>query len=220
MPQLPLPGRHAAIAAIVVLFGLWGCSRPAAPPVTKPAVATPIITDGPPASPPAHDDDHDHDHHDHDDHAHGHHDHDRDHADHDHPDTVAEGVAELRAICARVKEHLAADDRDAADDSVHGLGHQLEDLQGLVRTSGLAADAKKAATKAIDDLFDCFDKLDTALHAKPGESTSAAEVHASIAARVEAAIKALEEIAKPAAAAVEDEAAAIIRDAKIHEEDR
>lgn len=216
MPQSPRPRCHAAIPALVLALGLWGCSRPASPPAAKP----------PTPAAPAHadDDDHDHDHADHDDHGHADHDDhghaDHGHADHDHPDTVSEGVAGLRSIAARVKDRLAADDRDAADEAVHGLGHQLEDLQGLVRTSSLAADAKAAATKALDDLFECFDQLDMALHAKPGESSSPAEVHASIAARVEQAIEALERIVKPAAAAIEDEAAAIIRAAQTREEDR
>lgn len=152
---------------------------------------------------------------------------DHDHADHDHPKTLAEGVAALGKAAAAVKDHLAADARDKADDAVHDLGHLLEDVQGLVGTSDLAADAKKAASAALDDLFDCFDKLDTALHAEPGKGDSPAEVHASLAERVEAAIKALtgavaKPAAPPAAAASDDddEAAAIIRSAKKAEGDR
>jgi len=223
--------RLTSVAATLVL-GIFGCTP--APP-TPPAAAT---------KPAAHDD-HDHDHPapapkqpadagkdaaatavakpaaD---------DHDHDHHDHDHPKTLAEGVAALGKAAAAVKDHLAADARDKADDAVHELGHLLEDVQGLVGTSDLAADAKKAATAAVDDLFDCFDKLDTALHAEPGTGDSPAEVHASLAERVEAAIKALtgavaKPAAPPAAAATttttdDDEAAAIIRNAKKAEGDR
>lgn len=233
------PIRRLTLVAVVLGGFALGCT----PAPTVPPAAT--------TKPADHDDhdDHDHDHdrpapapkqpadtakaaakpaaddHDHDDAAKK--DADHDHADHDHPKTLAEGVAALGKAAAAVKDHLAADARDKADDAVHDLGHLLEDVQGLVGTSDLAADAKKAATAALDDLFDCFDKLDTALHAEPGKGDSPAEVHASLAERVEAAIKALTDAtAKPAAAPAaaatddDDEAAAIIRSAKKAEGDR
>lgn len=222
----------------LVAVALAGCPLGCTPAPTTPPAAT---------TKPADHDDHDHDHpapaakqpadagkpaakpaaddHDHDEAAKK--DADHDHADHDHPKTLAEGVAALGKAAAAVKDHLAADARDKADDAVHDLGHLLEDVQGLVGTSDLAADAKKAASAALDDLFDCFDKLDTALHAEPGKGDSPAEVHASLAERVEAAIKALtgavaKPAAPPAAAASDDddEAAAIIRSAKKAEGDR
>lgn len=129
--------------------------------------------------------------------------HDHDHHDHAHPATLAESVAELEKVTKAVKNHLAADGRKAADDAVHGLGHLLEDAQGLVRKSTLAADAKAAATKALDELFECFDTLDTALHAEPGKSPSPAEVHASVEGRITAALQALRAAAdgKPVASA-------------------
>jgi hypothetical protein len=124
-------------------------------------------------------DDHDHDGHGHDD------------QDHDHPTTLAGGIAALAKAAAAVKAHLAEDAADEADDAVHTLGHLLEDLQGFVRKESLPAEAKAAATKAIDELFECFDKLDTALHAEPGKGDPPREVHASVADRIEAAIGSL-----------------------------
>lgn len=131
------------------------------------------------------------------------HDHHHDHGDHAHPTTLAAGVAELEQVTKSVKDHLAADSRAAADDAVHGLGHLLEDVQGLVRKTPLAADAKAAAAKALDDLFECFDTLDTALHAEPGKGRSPAEVHASVEGRIATALKALRAAAdgKPIVAA-------------------
>lgn len=197
----------AAVLGAAVL--LAGCSRP---PDAPPAAGSK------PAAPGAHDHGHDHGHdhnhdhgHDHDDH-HGH-----DHGAHAQPRTLREGVERLVSLAAEVKRHLAADARDEADDAVHGLGHALEDLQGLVRTSDLAVATKAAATKALDDLFECFDSLDTALHAEPGKGDPPAEVHASVAKRIEAAIGALEAAVKPTDAPAvtdEDPAAAIIRDAQ------
>lgn len=131
-------------------------------------------------SPPAAVQGHDHEHH----HAHDSHDHEE-------PGTLAAGIAELASALAAVKAHLAADARAEADDAVHAVGHLLEDLQGLVRTSNLAEDATKAANAALDELFECFGELDSALHGEPGQGPSPAEAHASIAARVDEAIEAL-----------------------------
>ena len=54
-------------------------------------------------------------------------------------------------------------------------------------------EAKAAAAKALDEVFECFDKLDTALHAPAGEGDQPAEVHAGVKDRIAAAIKALED---------------------------
>lgn len=201
--------RLSIAAAISAAIAFAGCSR---------APESPPKAESKPAAPAGHDDDHvghghaavDHDHADHD-HV------DHDHADHDHPRTLPEGVAHLATLAASVKQHLAAESRDDADAAVHGLGHLLEDLQGLVRTSDLAGEAKAAATKALDDLFECFDALDAALHAEPGSVDSPASVHAAAAKRIEAAIGALKTAIEPGqapAAAGDDPAAAIIREAE------
>lgn len=125
-------------------------------------------------------------HHDHD-HKHGH-----KHDDgHDHPATLAGGVEAVAKAVAGLREHLAADAHEKLDKAVHRLGHLLEDLQGLVDASGLAGDAKSAATKALDELFECIGKLDESLHADRGTGESPAAVHASIAQRVDDAVAAL-----------------------------
>jgi hypothetical protein len=123
------------------------------------------------------------------------HDHDHDHAAaHDHPETLAEAVAELESLTKAVAERLAGDAQAAADDAVHAAGHLLDDMKALVETQTLTTDAKEAATKALDELYECFDTLDVALHAKAKEGAeTVAEVHASIASRVEEAVKALKE---------------------------
>lgn len=151
----------------------------------------------------------------HDGHGHGD---DHDHGDHDHPTTLAAGIAALAQAATAVKEHLAADASDEADDAVHGLGHLLEDLPGLVRKEKLPAEAEAAATAAIDELFECFDKLDTALHAEPGKGDSPKEVHASIAERIEKAIGSIRAAARTPGGD-DDEAAAIIRSARETKED-
>lgn len=157
--------RSASACAGLLMWAAAGCSPAPAPAPVPPA---------PPAA-AEHDAGHDHD-----------------HADHDHPETLDAGIAALKKRAAEVAEHVA-EDRDHADDAVHAVAHLLEDLPSLVRESALAEDGKAAATKAIDELLECFEKLDAALHAAAGEGDSPAEVHASVAERIGAAIKALEE---------------------------
>ena len=128
-----------------------------------------------PAGPPKAAGGHDHHHH----HGHG---------DHKHPETLAEAAGELESLLESVGEHLAAGTRDAADSAVHSVGHLLEDMEGLIQKSTLVDDAKTAARKAVEELYECFDTLDSALHAKEGEGDSPADVHASLGERVKAAI--------------------------------
>lgn len=124
--------------------------------------------------------------------AHGH-DHDHGHADHDHPETLAEGVAQLAEAVAAVEKHLASGATDEADEVVHGVGHIIEDIQGLLPKENLTAEAKAAAAKALDEVFECFDKLDTALHAPAGKAAPPAEVHAGLKNRIDTAIKTLKD---------------------------
>jgi hypothetical protein len=121
------------------------------------------------------------------------HDHDHGHAEHDHPESLAEGITQLAAAAASVEKHLAAGATDAADDVVHGVGHIIEDIQGVLPKENLSAEAKAAVAKALDEVFDCFDKLDSALHAPAGQAASPADVHAGLKDRIAAAIKALQE---------------------------
>lgn len=120
------------------------------------------------------------------------HDHDHGHEAHDHPESLAAGVAQVKQAAADVKDHLAKGANEAADDVVHGMGHLVEDIEGLLSTEKLSDAGKAAVKKALADLFDCFDKLDTALHAPPGKGDAPADVHASLSQRIEDAIKALE----------------------------
>ena len=188
--SLPRAGLAGTLSALVVgTAAFWGCAPATAP---KPPA-------GSAASRAGHDD-HDHDH-DHAKHDHGDKDGKNSHGDHDHPETLAEGVAELETLLADVGEKLGSGAKDAADDAVHAAGHLLEDLRGLLEKQELAADLKEAGGKAIDELFECFDKLDVALHAGADAKETPAEVHASLEERFKAALGSLKErFAKRAAA--------------------
>lgn len=150
------PQAALAIGCLVV----FGCG-PAAPPA-RPAAA------GRPARPEA---DHDHDHeHDHD-HAAAKAGNKDDHDDHDHahPETLAAAVAELEKMWGGIKTALKGGKLDEADDMVHEVGHLLEDLPDLLAKSKPAEDAAQAGKKAIDEVFACFESIDTAVHAGADE---------------------------------------------------
>lgn len=119
------------------------------------------------------------------------HDHDHGHDDHAHPETLAAGLAELEGIATAVKTHLDAGARDKADKAVHMVGHLVEDIRGLLPKEKLSAEAQAAAGKALDEIFDAFDTVDSALHAAEGKSKPPAEVHASVAEKIAAALKTL-----------------------------
>ena len=193
--SLPRAGLAGTLSALVVgTAAIWGCAPATAPKPPAGSVAGRAGHDD-------HDHDHDHDHAKHDD---GDKDGKDAHSDHDHPETLAEGVAELETLLADVGETLGSGAKDAADDAVHAAGHLLEDLRRLLEKQELTADLKEAGGKAIDELFECFDKLDVALHAGADAKETPAEVHASLEERFKAALGSLKERFATRAAAEEN----------------
>lgn len=161
-----------ACVAVAYLTFVTGCAPSAS---TAPASAKTAA---------AHSHDEHDDHEDHDDHDHG---------DHEEPETVAAGLAQLEKICADAKAHLAAGDYDKADGPVHMVGHLLEDLGELVAKEKPAAEAE--ARKALDAMFECFDKIDSAIHAADEEARKKLD-YAEHAPAIEAAIAKLKELTK------------------------
>lgn len=131
------------------------------------------------------------------DESHKHDDHGHDHGDeaYESPNTIAAGIAELEKLCAAVKAELADGDHDDADSKVHMAGHLLDDLRVLVTDAKPAADVEKAAKKSLDDIFDCFDKMDTALHSAVEAERKSLD-YADHAATIEGAIKNLKDLFK------------------------
>jgi hypothetical protein len=160
----------ACLYGLAILCGaVAGCTKPPAP-AAKPVAAT-------------HDHDHDHDHDDH----------------HAKAETLGEGVAELSKVIAAAKQALADKDFDDADGHVHMVGHLVDDLHRLVAGGKLPTEAEAAAKKALDDVFECFDALDTKLHAAD-ESVRGTIDYAEHEPRIEAAMKTLATLAAPAKA--------------------
>jgi len=180
--SLPRSGRVRPPAALAIgCLVVFGCA-PAAPP-SRPAAAAR------PARPEA---DHDHDH------AHaadkaGKKDDPDDH-DHDHPEPLAAGVAALEKMWGGIKTALQGGKLDEADGLVHEVGHLLEDLPDLLAKSKPSDAMAEAGKKAIDDVFACFETIDTALHA--GEEEAKKLDLDGLATKIEAAFKSLVGLAK------------------------
>jgi len=183
MVRLALHSETALVIAMMSVGGFFasGCA-PAQAPQAKPVMEK--------AS-------HEHDHGKKD--AHEGHDHDHDHGEHATHDTLAGAVAEVVKISASVKEELGKKNLDNADGHVHMVGHLVEDMHRLVGSAKLSDEAKAGATKALDEIFDCFDKLDTALHSSDEKVREAID-YLEHEPRIQAAIEEL----KKAAAAIQD----------------
>jgi len=125
------------------------------------------------------------------DHEHVHHDHDHDH---DEPESLADGLGKLASLTDDLAEKLADNAGEAADDAVHDIGHLLEELREWAKSEGFEGDAAAAATKALDELEECFGKVDEAFHAGDDKADPPAKVLESVKERVEAAFESLKAV--------------------------
>ena len=116
---------------------------------------------------------------DNDDHA----DHD-DHA-HEHPTTYDAAVSELEKLRMQVKTHLADGDKEKADGPVHAIGHLMGDLNGLAAKENLDETSRDSIDKASEELMDCFEQIDAALHGGEGKT------YDEVSARIDAAMTVL-----------------------------
>lgn len=119
----------------------------------------------------------------------GHADHDHDHADHDHatPASFADGLAKLESLSRDLAETMS-------DAGVHEIGHLLEEVREAARKlpSSPAGDAA-AITEALDELEDCFGKVDEAFHSGD-DKVDPKKVLESVKERIEGAFKAIKEV--------------------------
>ena len=156
-----------SLASVMLLAGVIGCDSAPPPAATvRPPAAAAQVADG------------------HADHGHADHDHD-----HDAPTSFADGVAKLKALGEDLAEKLASNAGEAADDAVHDIGHLLEAVREHATKAGLT----DAATKALDELEECFGKVDEAFHSAE-ENADPKKVLESVKERLDAAFKALTEV--------------------------
>jgi hypothetical protein len=108
---------------------------------------------------------------------------------HDEPKSFADGVAALRTLGGELAAKLAADAGAEADGAVHEIGHLLENVRGMATKEGLA----EAAAKGLDELEECFGKVDEAFHSGD-EKADPKKVLESVQERIEAAFQLLGEV--------------------------
>jgi ElaB/YqjD/DUF883 family membrane-anchored ribosome-binding protein len=120
---------------------------------------------------------------------HGHAGHDHDH-DHDEPTSLADGVEKLESLAEDLADKLAENAGEAADDAVHDIGHLLEAVREQARKFTEPADDVAALQKALDELEECFGKVDEAFHAGD-EKVDPKQVLGSLKERIDAAFKAI-----------------------------
>lgn len=139
------------------------------------------------------DHDHDHDGHDHmaGKHAEHKHNHEAGHAAEDEPTSYADAVKKVDVLCGAAKDAFAAKDMEKADIPVHKLGHVLEDIPELAAKESLPAEDQEAVKKAVEELFDCFGKIDDKLHGHEGKT------YDEVATRIDAALQTLRSKLKP-----------------------
>ncbi len=117
--------------------------------------------------------------------AHADHDHD-----HDEPTSFADGIAKLESLGGDLAEKLDEGASEAADDAVHDLGHLLEEVREFAKKESFAGDAAAAVTAALDELEECFGKVDEAFHSGD-DKADPAKVLDSVKERLTAAFTAL-----------------------------
>lgn len=136
----------------------------------------------PPSNPQAAQDDHAHDGdgHDHDaDKLPDAHELDEMHDDHVHATTYNQSIEMIESMVADARAAKEKNDHEKLDETVHGIGHALDDVNGLADKASLDADAKEKIAQAVDTLLDEFGKVDEKLHG--GDGADLADIEATIA---------------------------------------
>ena len=190
-----------------VLFSVQGCAP--TPPAQPASTAT--------ANQATHGHGHDHDEHghDHDEHGHDHdeHGHDHDEGAHAAPATMEFAVEDLKELCASVKKSLADGNVKGADVYVHKVGHLVEDIRKFVDSGKFSEDVKVAKNKALDEIFDCFDKLDAAIHSGDEEVRKKID-YLKHETQIEEAINELQKTAKAVKEEITEAAGAVKEEVK------
>jgi|694.fasta_scaffold14508_5 hypothetical protein len=119
----------------------------------------------------------------------GHADHDHGHDGHDHapPAGFADGVKRLETLSRDLADSIS-------DEGVHEFGHLLEEVREAAKQLPSAPAADVATiTKALDDLEECFGKVDEAFHSGD-EKIDPKQVLESVKERIEGAFTAIKEV--------------------------
>lgn len=99
-------------------------------------------------------------------------DHGHDHShEHKHIESLPAFLSALTEVYTEVKTAMEKGDNDAAHGPLHEVAELLDmekgDLPGVLKNSGLSADAQGKIKETVDKIFDEFGKLDTFFHGGP-----------------------------------------------------
>lgn len=101
-------------------------------------------------------------------------DHDgHDHAgDHGHDDELGlhEALSKIESLAATINQSLNDGDADAVHDSLHEIGHLLEDLPALAEAHGLSEADQQKLSEASTQMMDAYGAVDATLHGDEGKS--------------------------------------------------
>jgi len=116
---------------------------------------------------------------------------DHDHADHGHehapPASFADGLKRLETLSGELAESIS-------DEGVHEIGHLLGEVREAAKTmSSAPADDLAVITKALDELEDCFGKVDEAFHSGDAK-VDPKQVLDSVKERIQGAFTAIKEV--------------------------
>ena len=119
------------------------------------------------------------------------HDEEHEHGDHVHASTYAAAIAQIDSLRSEIKAAFEKGDGNAADGSVHALGHALEDVNTLAKEASLNAADQAAVGVAVETLLDAFDRVDQKIHGHDGA------VYNDVATEVDAAMATLKKFVAP-----------------------
>ena len=109
------------------------------------------------------------------------HDHDHDHG----PATLKDAVAELTGMRDVIRDAFAANNGDAAHDSLHDVGHVLEAFEALAEKEKVSPENAAIIKTSVESLFTNFGDVDKTMHGQEGKTYS------EVSKDIDAAITAL-----------------------------
>jgi hypothetical protein len=80
------------------------------------------------------------------------------------PTTLADGVDALEKYHETIKTAFGSDSPGEAHDALHGVGHLLEHLRGLIESSDLPQAARESLESSRIEMNDAFLKIDESIH--------------------------------------------------------
>lgn len=87
---------------------------------------------------------------------------------HVHAETYPEAITQLEAMRDTIRDAFAKGEAQAADETVHEIGHALEDVTALAKKASLSEEDQVAVGTAVEALLDAFGKIDEKLHGGDG----------------------------------------------------